>query len=67
MSGSRIEEAAFLHMRVSRQDRSEVNMARALLLIAELDGISEIARAGWVSPVTLRRQFNGTRQMQWSR
>ncbi len=37
-------------------------MTPALLLIAELDGISGIARECWVSPFTLRRRLNRTRQ-----
>lgn len=44
-------------------DCDEASVARALYLIAELDGMSRVASKCGLSVNTMRRQLNGTRPL----
>ena len=51
--------AAFLDDRLGMEACDEASISRALLLVAEQDGMDEVAKACGVGPATLRRQLNG--------
>ncbi|MBD7954465.1 hypothetical protein H9654_09610 [Stenotrophomonas sp. Sa5BUN4] len=57
------ERAEYLDVRMRMEGCDEPSIGRALLLVAELHGMSRIAQACGVSVVTLRRQLNGTRPL----
>ena len=57
------ERADYLDVRLRMDGCDESSIARALLLIAELDGMSRIAQSCGLSVETLRRQLNGTRPL----
>lgn len=44
-------------------DSDEASIARALLLVAELHGMSQVARACGLGEEAMRRQLNGTRPL----
>ena len=54
------ERAEYLDVRMRMEGCDEPSIGRALLLVAELHGMSRVAQACGVSVVTLRRQLNGT-------
>ena len=57
------ERAEYLDVRMRMEGCDEPSIGRALLLVAELHGMSPVAQACGVSVVTLRRQLNGTRPL----
>jgi DNA-binding phage protein len=57
------ERAEYLDVRMRMEGCDEPSIGRALLLVAELHGMSRVAQACGVSVVTLRRRLNGTRPL----
>ena len=57
------ERAEYLDVRMRMEGCDEPSIGRALLLVAELQGMPRVAQACGVSVVTLRRQLNGTRPL----
>lgn len=51
--------AAFLDDRFGMEACDEARICRALLHVAEKDGMDEVAKTCGVGPATLRRQLNG--------
>lgn len=57
------ERAEYMDVRLRMDDCDEASVARALYLIAELDGMSRVASKCGLSVSTMRRQLNGTRPL----
>lgn len=55
--------ADYLDTRLRLRDSDEADLARALLLVAELHGMSNVANACGLNEGTMRRQLNGTRPL----
>lgn len=54
------QRAEFLDARLNVDSCNEASVARALLLIAELDGLDAVANECRLSSVALRRQLGGS-------
>lgn len=54
------QRAEFLDDRLSMDSCDEASIARALLLVAEIDGLDAVANECRLSAVTLRRQLSGS-------
>jgi len=57
------QRAEFLDARLRMNGCDEASFSRALLLVAELDGLDDVAKACGLSSEAMRRQLNGTRPL----
>ena len=57
------QRAEFLDVRLRMDGCDEASFSRAMLLVAELDGLGDVAKACGLSTETMRRQLNGTRPL----
>jgi DNA-binding phage protein len=59
------QRAEFLDARLRKDGCDEPTFSRALLLVAELDGLDDVAKACGVGTDFMRRQLNGTRPLHF--